>query len=327
MSLIISSRGDWRKASTSAPSLLTKSCHDIDLLLWILCSPPSSKTTEPVHLPSQITSSGALLYFHKRQKPVAAGSATNCLSCNFEPSCKFSAKKIYISSKDLGLVGNTEWPVDVLVPEIEDCVKTGGFEAGENALLQKLRENYDGDTPASEISMRPWFGRCVYESDNDVCDNQTVTLTFKETLTNEGKIRSGGKIATFNMVALTQKVCERYTNISGTDGEIYADSSSIKVHNFATGEDKTYYPHVADGGHGAGDGGLARQFILAIDRVKNYGEDILEAQKEYIGCTVEDVVRSHAVVFAAEEARTKQVVVDFPSWWDREVEGRLNSSA
>jgi hypothetical protein len=152
-------------------------------------------------------------------------------------------------------------------------------------------------------------------------------LTFKETLTDDGKIRNGGKIATFNMVALTQKICERYTNISGTDGEIYADSSSIKVHNFATGEDKTYYPYAADGGHGSGDGGLARQFILAIDRVKNHGEDILGAQKEYIGCTLEDVVRSHAVVFAAEEARTKQTVVDFPSWWDREVEGRLNSSS
>ena len=34
-------RGNWRRADTSAPSLLTKSCHDIDILLWLLCSPPS----------------------------------------------------------------------------------------------------------------------------------------------------------------------------------------------------------------------------------------------------------------------------------------------
>ena len=84
---------------------------------------------------------------------------------------------------------------------------------------------------------------------------------------------------------------------------------------------------MAEGGHGAGDGGLARQFILAIDRVKNHGEKISEAQREYIGCTLEDVVRSHAVVFAAEEARTKQTVVDFPSWWDQEVEASLSGSS
>jgi hypothetical protein len=217
-----------------------------------------------------------------------------------------------------------EWPVDVLVPDIEECVRAGGQEAGERALLAKLVEDYDEATPAFDVRNRPWFGRCVYESDNDVCDNQSVTLTFNDWSHEDGKIR-GGKIATFNMVALTQKVCERYTHVSGTEGEIYADSSSIVVHSFSTGKDMTYYPFVADGGHGAGDGGLARQFVLAIDRVKNHGDKVADAQKEYIGCSIEEVVRSHAVVFAAEDARTKQIVVDFPSWWEENVDSRMKN--
>jgi hypothetical protein len=194
------------------------------------------------------------------------------------------------------------------------------MKAAETAILDKLRENYNTETTASDIRKRPWFGRCVYESDNDVCDNQTVTLSFDD---HRG---SGAKIATFNMVAMTQKVCERYTNISGTNGEIYADSRCITVHNFKTGKDKKFYPHVADGGHGAGDGGLARQFVLAIDRVKNHGEKVSDAQLEHIGCSIEEVVRSHALVFAAEEARKTQTVVDFPSWWKREVVGMLDGN-
>lgn len=320
---LIDSRGDWRNKSTSAPTLLTKSCHDIDMLLWLLCSPPP-KSTRPAHIPSKITSTGALRYFHKGRKPVAAGNATNCLSCDFEPSCKYSAKKIYVGPRFPGLgSGNIDWPVDVLVPEIEDCIRDGGQDAGTKALLKKLGENYDTSTPTAEISSRPWFGRCVYESDNDVCDHQTVVLTFDDVEGKDGQPGIGGKTATFNMVALTEKVCERYTHIYGTDGEIYADSASVVVQDFSTGKTKTYYPHVGSGGHGAGDGGLARQFVLAIDRVKNHGEKIADAQVAYIGCSAEEVVRSHAVVFAAEEARENQTVVDFPTWWQREVVAAL----
>jgi predicted dehydrogenase len=35
-------RGNWSSTKTSAPSLLTKSCHDLDFLLWLLCSPTSA---------------------------------------------------------------------------------------------------------------------------------------------------------------------------------------------------------------------------------------------------------------------------------------------
>ena len=62
--------------------------------------------------------------------------------------------------------------------------------------------------------------------------------------------------------------------------------------------------------------------MLAVDRVKN-GDDVARVQQEDIGCDVEEVVRSHAVCFAAEEARKGRKVVDFPGWWRREVESKL----
>ena len=228
--------------------------------------------------------------------------------------------------------GNTNWPVDIVLPDIEDHISRGGLAAGEAALVAKLKEDYDDATPPSVVEQRNWYGRCVYESDNDVCDDQAVTITWDDNLLassgenmNQALAGRGAKIATFHMVAFTHKVCERYNNIYGTDGEIYADSDSIVVRNFNTGDKKTYYPHLAGHGHGGGDDGLTRQFVLAVDRVKNHGEDVVMAQQKYLGCTLEEVIRSHAMVFAAEEARKKKIVLDFPKWWDKEVQSRLGS--
>ncbi|KAH0541434.1 hypothetical protein FGG08_004124 [Glutinoglossum americanum] len=318
-------RGNWRKESTSAPSLLTKSCHDIDLIMWLLCSPPDG-LDRPPHLPSKVTSSGSLLYFKPSRKPELAGNATNCLSCPAEKECQYSAKKIYY---DLGLNSSiTSWPVNIVVPDIEEC---NSFEAAEKKLMQRLGEDYTAGMSQADINSRSWYGRCVYEAGNDVCDDQTVTITWEdETLpeTNAGGSHLGHKVrhaktAVFHMVAFTEKICERRSRIYGTKGELETDSSIIKIYDFASGETKTHRPHLAGGGHGGGDYGLARQFVLAIDAVKNHEMSVDEAQRTFVGCTLEDVIRSHAMVFAAEDARKGSKVIDWAEWWDKEVGGSL----
>ncbi|KAE9365554.1 NAD(P)-binding protein [Stipitochalara longipes BDJ] len=322
-------RGNWRKESTSAPSLLAKSCHDMDILLWLLCS-PAPGSTKPPHLPSTISSAGSLQYFTKHRKPTFAGSATNCLSCPAEPNCQFSAKRIYLGPQ---MQGRQEHFVSIVLPEIEDIVSSHGKEAGNQALLAKLGEDYDSDMPESEVERRNWFGRCVFESDNDVCDNQTVTMTWgNDPVVAEGETQiqaltgRGAKTATLHMVAFSHKICQRFTHIYGEYGEIFADGDKIEIIDFGTGEKKVHWPYVPEGGgHGDGDEGLARQFVLAVDRVENFGDDVEEAQERFIGCSAEEIVRSHAAVFAAEEARRGRVVVDFGEWWEREVEGRLRA--
>lgn len=136
----------------------------------------------------------------------------------------------------------------------------------------------------------------------------------------------GAKTATFHMVAQTKKICDRYTNLYGVDGEIFADSTTITVHDFRTGQTTTYHPYLEDLGHGGGDVGLTRQFILAVDKVKNHGWTTDKAQRELVGCTLEEVIRSHAMVFCADEARRGKKVVDWREWWAKEVEGRLEQS-
>lgn len=215
--------------------------------------------------------------------------------------------------------------MDIVLPEIEECISQGGQAAGEAALLSKLSEDYTKDTPASEVDARSWYGRCVWEAGNDVNDDQMVTMTWDDEprAGDDDRERAlagrGAKMAIFHMVAHTKRICERYTHIYGTHGEIYADSETITVEDFRTGKKKLHRPYVQGRGHGGGDGGLTRQFILAVDRVKNHGAKVQEAQDEYVGCTLEEVIRGHAMVFAAEEARLGKRIVDFPAWWKAKV--------
>jgi predicted dehydrogenase len=329
-------RGNWRRESTTAPSLLTKSCHDIDVLLWLLCSPPSYADEAALpHLPSTVSSSGARQFFRQSRKPLAAGKATNCLSCPAEPECKYSARRIYVGNQLRGLgTNNTRWPVSIVVPEIEELHRVSSDRANK-ALLEKLAEDYDESTPEDSIAARNWFGRCVFESDNDVCDEQVVTMTWEEDAVAQGgpyamadsTHHRGAKTAIFHMVAHTKKICDRYTHVYGVDGEIYADSATITVEDFRTGTSTTHRPRVEHLGHGGGDAGLTRQFVLAVDKVKNHGWSVGRAQREIVGCTLEEIIRSHAMVFCAEESRKTRQVLDWKAWWAQYVAAGLATKA
>ena len=298
---------------------MTKSCHDIDLILWLLCS--ASKTCRKTpHLPRYVSSSGSLSYFRKARKPTAARGYTNCLSCAHEPKCIYSAKKIYLDDRLAN--GNTGWPVNIVCPDIENIIEQHGMPAAKNRLMDALGENYDDHTPVERIESRPWFGRCVWDADNNVCDNQIVTMSWdddpvplNEAAAESDRLRGRGtKTAIFNMVAFTEKQCERRGRIYGSTGEIAYDSRKIDVFDFATKKTQTHSPAQPGGGHGGGDDGLARQFIKAIATVEDEGTSVAEAQTTHIGCTLDDIMLSHQMIFAAEEARRDQKLVDCMQW-------------
>lgn len=306
-------RGNWRNSDKTGPSLLTKSCHDIDLMMWMLTAPVRAGHGDS-HLPGTVSSVGSLNYFTERRKPHYA-DATNCMKCQIgDEGCKYSAKHVYLGNKYKGLgTGNTKWPINVVVPDIEDYPTQAEKEA---ALTKALEEDYDESTPEEEVRSRNWFGRCVFASDNNVCDDQFVTITWPHTI-------RPPKSAVFHMVAQTTKQCDRYSNYYGEHGEIYADSTKIVVENFENKTRETYRPTIEDLGHGGGDIGLTRQFVYAIEKMKNDWLTPRMAQDQHIGCTVEDMLRSHAAVFMAEEARLQNRTIDWTEWWNTNVKGGL----
>ncbi|KAI4258720.1 MAG: hypothetical protein L6R42_004940 [Xanthoria sp. 1 TBL-2021] len=229
----------------------------------------------------------------------------------------YSAKKIY-HDKFLAS-GNAGWPVHIVDPVIEDLLGHEGMDSAARRLRTRLLEDYDHQTDPSKIERQPWFGRCVYESDNDVCDDQIVTINWDDDPLPHGKQLSiskrlkgrSAKTATFHMIAQTEKQCERRGRVYGSKGEIEYDGKMIRVYDFETSKAQVHYPHQAGGGHGGGDEVLTRQFIRAMEATERNGTRRDEAQREQIGCTLEDIIRSHAMVFAAEEARRDRKVIDW----------------
>jgi hypothetical protein len=308
--------------------------------MWLIASPASPHTADPrsVHLPSFISSTGVLNQFRKARKPIAAGSATNCLSCPIESSCLYSAKNIYVEQNlNRNLNKNIiEWPLDVVVPEIEDLYRDEGRDAAEKRILAVLEEDYTSSTP--NVSKRAWYGRCVWECDNDVCDDQVVTITWEDDpipvaeSTNEtngyatgevgGLNGRAAKTAVFHMIASTEKICERRGRIYGTLGEITYDLDYISVNSFLTGKTTQYTPKASTGGHGGGDGALAENFCRAVQAV-NEGVEVEKAQRRWLGVTIEEIVRSHVAVFAAEKGRKERRVVNWDQFWEEEVAGHL----
>ncbi|KAJ5086900.1 hypothetical protein NUU61_008207 [Penicillium alfredii] len=215
--------GNWRNESTSGPTLLTKSCHDIDFLLWLMCEPnipqPDQQRDTP-YLPSSVSSSGSLTFFRQPRKLRVAKKATNYLSCPIEKECHFSARKIYWEQGTCQELGG--WPLNVVVPDIEAYLDEGGLNGAASGLDRKLKEDYTEETPSQEVSSRQWYGRCVFESDSDVCDDQTVHITWDD---DEPSGRMA-KRATFHMTAFTQGVCTKQTKIFGTRGEIETNGKS-----------------------------------------------------------------------------------------------------
>jgi predicted dehydrogenase len=80
-------RGNWRKAEESNFMLLAKSCHDLDILRWIIGKPCR-----------EIASFGSLSWFKEANAP--AGSTARCTDgCAVESSCPYSALKIYYRNR------------------------------------------------------------------------------------------------------------------------------------------------------------------------------------------------------------------------------------
>ncbi|KAF5321373.1 hypothetical protein D9619_000766 [Psilocybe cf. subviscida] len=245
-------RGNWNQEASSSFALMTKCCHDIDLIChWFLPA-----------VPVKISSFGSLKHFRKSAKPEAAGNATRCLECPIEKECPYSAKRIYL---DPVYQGNTHWPASTIVDGIPDI---------EN-ITSALK-----DGP---------YGRCVYESPNDVCDNQVVNIEF-----------SNGSTASFTMVAFTSQICERQTRLHFSHGEIIGDMNNFTVNDFRKRTSKAHQPLNEGGGHGGGDIGLIRSFVNAVGT----------KQQSLMGTDIEEVLKSHLTVFAAEESRKKGVVVN-----------------
>ena len=241
-------RGNWRNRNIAAPMIMAKCCHDLDLIQDFVGGKCSS-----------VASMGSLAYFKPEFKP--EGAADRCVNCKYVDSCTYSAKKIYIDMWENWGKPINSFPYNLI---------TDAYPTTREALLES-------------ITTGP-YGRCVFACDNDVVDNQTVIMQFKN-----------GVTATLKMEAFV-KVGGRDIRFFGTEGELELRETegTITLKKYF-GEDTVW--RIADltddlEGHGGGDHRM-------IDELY----DIMTGKKPEVATSIDESIESHYMALAAEESR------------------------
>lgn len=145
-------RGKWNRLDSGSTMLMSKCCHDLDLITWMKSG----------IAPNAVSSFGSLMQFKRENAP--EGSGERCVvDCKIEKDCPYSAKKNYIEQ---GIWGFYAWQ------DIEDQEQT------EENWMKSLAT----DNP---------HGRCVWRCDNDVVDHQTVAIEFSDGATASHNMTGG----------------------------------------------------------------------------------------------------------------------------------------
>jgi predicted dehydrogenase len=246
-------RGEWSDSRTSSPMLLAKSCHDIDWLMYLFDRPVS-----------RVSSFGRLTHFRPESKP--DGATARCLDCPVEPSCPYSAPRLYESC--LGDPDREFWPLSAVTSDHT-----------EQGVRKALREGP--------------YGRCVYDSDNDVVDHQVVAMEFAD-----------GATCSFTMTAFTPFE-QRKTRLFGSHGFVEGDGARLRIVDFRTGAEETIGPGDSGGSgdigadHSDADHALTDAFLAAV----------ATGDRERLRSDAQTSLAGHRVVWAAEEARETSTVV------------------
>jgi predicted dehydrogenase len=211
----------------------------------------------------RVASFGALTYFKKANCP--AGAPPFCLEgCPHYHTCPYHVLKLYFE---------------------EDTDPAFLRQMGVVTSKDQLRE----------LLMKNRYGKCVFQTDNDVVDHQTVQIEF------EGDIHASFTMCGHNGVE------RRMTKISMTNGEIDYDgvSGDIKVHSFEPLFRESLVVN-SRGTHGGGDRAIMDNFVGAIE----------SGDRSILVTPIQKSFDGHLLVFAAEESRKSGTVIALRDYAD-----------
>lgn len=204
----------------------------------------------------RVSSFGSLAWFRSENAP--ENSAMRCTECGFEKKCPYSAIDLYKRRRD--------W--------ISNFIPAPGENVGD-VIERELREGK--------------FGRCVYHCDNDVADNQVVTMQLEDKT-----------LVTLSINLFTQRDC-RAIEIGLTEGQISCDGKSVQARDFRTRHTDIFdFSRIAEAPyHGGADFSLIADFMRLI-----------RGEKNDIATEIDDALEAHRVIFEAERSRKNGVTVN-----------------
>ena len=134
-------RGNWHCEAESAPMLLAKSCHDLDIIQWLIGKPCK-----------QVSSFGSLVHFRPENAP--EGAPVRCAdgTCPAYDTCPYNVIKHYYDFKE-------NHRREIITKGIAKAYKPTDEE-----VMEALKTTD--------------YGLCAYHAHNDVLDHQVVNMEF-----------------------------------------------------------------------------------------------------------------------------------------------------
>ena len=211
-------RGNWQNTKTAAPMILAKSCHDLDIIQWLVNKPCK-----------KVSSFGDLTYFKPENAPAGAPHVCIGNDCPVKAECPYACENVYVNPENPTSPNNPVWK------GIYRLSVATHPEFSDEEIIESLKKDS--------------FGRCVFHSDNNVNDHQVVTMEF------EGGATATLTVNAFNGGGRHTRVYgtkgELYAYMS--DDEVYVRTFKDKKKHFIPVE-KT--EESIAGGHGGGDYGI-----------------------------------------------------------------------
>lgn len=267
-------RGNWRRADTSSPMVLAKTCHDLDIIRWLADAPPLT-----------VSSAGSLTLFQASNAP--AGAPERCTDgCPAADDCAFHAPRFYVDA----LAGVEGWPTSVLTL---DPSPEGRLEALRTGPYGRCVYRSDNDVVDHQQTVM------------EFADGLTATLsTSGLTAENTRTVRITG---TAGEVSGHMESGELEIDLFSPTASLpdLPFATDVRTHTRAPALNRTVtlravVPAGGHPGHGGGDDGLISAFVAAVSGA----QDGTEA-----GVTLDSALDSHRMAFAAERSRlTHQTV-------------------
>ncbi|MBQ8600767.1 MAG: Gfo/Idh/MocA family oxidoreductase [Clostridia bacterium] len=177
-------RGQWHSEAESSPMLLAKSCHDLDIIQWLMDRPCK-----------QVQSFGSLTHFTPEQAP--EGAPVRCADggCPVGETCPYNCMKIYY----------------------EDRTERNFYRRGITKGISTKR--IPDDEEVLPVLQNTDYGLCVYHANNDVTDHQVVNLEFEGGATASFSVNAFNEGGRYIRIFGTKG--ELYANASDTEIRIF----------------------------------------------------------------------------------------------------------
>jgi predicted dehydrogenase len=274
-------RGNWGNSARSSSLIVQKGCHDLDLLYWLVGSPPElisctasppllTKEHMPPGAPPRCTDgcphAAACLYeavrFYRDGTPMMRDTARAeniFVKAIFRTAMRFPrlVKTLFPPARSFKIVPWRQWPVSQLGEDISD-----------EGIMRALREGP--------------YGRCVYQCDNDQPAACAASIRF-----------ANGVTATYTLHGMSYRD-GRELRIDGTKASLtavfYNTRFRIGIHDHATGKTRSVKLPIERSAGGGGDARIVQGFLDAV------------AGKAPSRTEASDALWSHLMCFAAERS-------------------------